>query len=75
MDLAVTHVRRCVTTPHTVMSALIYSSFDLPEDLFEPGEIRPQRPKKKVVKRTEAAGQKRGIDELDVSLRMRVRWT
>ncbi|OQD78671.1 hypothetical protein PENDEC_c001G01034 [Penicillium decumbens] len=53
MDLAVTHVR----------------NFDLPEDVFQPGETRPLRPKKKVVKKTDAAGQgqKRRIDEVDDS--------
>ncbi|KAJ5642197.1 hypothetical protein N7490_006197 [Penicillium lividum] len=56
MDLAVTHVR----------------SFDLPDDLFEPGETRPVRKTKKVqkknVQKTDGAsqGQKRSIDELDV---------
>ncbi|KAJ5091210.1 Poly(A) polymerase Pap [Penicillium alfredii] len=48
-DLAVTHVR----------------NFDLPEDVFQPGETRPSRPKKKVVKKADAAGQKRNIGELD----------
>ncbi|KAJ5523853.1 poly(A) polymerase Pap [Penicillium frequentans] len=56
MDLAVTHVR----------------SFDLPDDLFQPGETRPVRKTKKVprknVQKADGAGhgQKRGIDELDV---------
>ncbi|CAG8236501.1 unnamed protein product [Penicillium salamii] len=55
MELAVVHVR----------------NFDLPEDVFEPGETRPSRPKKKVIKRSETAGQKRSIGELDVSLQKR----
>ncbi|OKP09927.1 Poly(A) polymerase pla1 [Penicillium subrubescens] len=42
-DLAVTHVR----------------NFDLPEDVFQPGESRPSRPKKKVIRKTESTGQKR----------------
>ncbi|PLB48137.1 poly(A) polymerase Pap [Aspergillus steynii IBT 23096] len=50
-DLAVTHVR----------------NFDLPDDVFEPGETRPTRPKKKVVKKSEANAQKRSIEQLDVS--------
>ncbi|KAJ5161954.1 polynucleotide adenylyltransferase [Penicillium capsulatum] len=48
-DLAVTHVR----------------NFDLPDDVFQPGESRPSRPKKKVIKKTETAGQKRRLDQLD----------
>ncbi|KAI7971322.1 hypothetical protein EIK77_007376, partial [Talaromyces pinophilus] len=49
-DLSVTHVR----------------SFDLPDDVFEPGEARPVRPKKKVAKPTTAAApQKRSIDAVD----------
>ncbi|CAG7983720.1 unnamed protein product [Penicillium salamii] len=55
MELAVVHVR----------------NFDLPEDVFEPDETRPSRPKKKVIKRSETAGQKRSIGELDVSLQKR----
>ncbi|CAG8397478.1 unnamed protein product [Penicillium salamii] len=55
MELTVVHVR----------------NFDLPEDVFEPGETRPSRPKKKVIKRSETAGQKRSIGELDVSLQKR----
>jgi hypothetical protein len=43
------------------------SSFDLPDDVFQPGETRPVRPKKKVVKKTEGSSQKRSIDALDVS--------
>ncbi|KAJ5578647.1 Poly(A) polymerase [Penicillium hispanicum] len=50
-DLAVTHVR----------------NFDLPEDVFQPGETRPSRPKKKVIKRSETAGQKRRLGEMDDS--------
>ncbi|RHZ47108.1 polynucleotide adenylyltransferase [Aspergillus thermomutatus] len=48
-DLSITHVR----------------NFDLPEDVFQPGEARPTRPKKKVIKKPEAGAQKRGIDSLD----------
>ncbi|KKA19818.1 Polynucleotide adenylyltransferase [Rasamsonia emersonii CBS 393.64] len=54
-DLTITHVR----------------NFDLPDDVFEPGETRPTRPKKKVIKKPEAAGQKRSIDALDVSCNRR----
>ncbi|KAH8432217.1 polynucleotide adenylyltransferase [Aspergillus melleus] len=50
-DLAITHVR----------------NFDLPDDVFEPGETRPTRPKKKVIKKSEATAQKRGIEQLDDS--------
>lgn len=47
---------------------LTHSSFDLPDDVFEPGEARPVRPKKKVAKPTTAAApQKRSIDAVDVS--------
>lgn len=53
--------------------SLTTCSFDLPEDVFQPGETRPQRPKKKAVKRTETAGQKRRIGELDVSVQKRAR--
>jgi len=55
------------------MGVLTFSSFDLPEDVFQPGETRPLRPKKKVVKKTDAAGQgqKRRIDEVDVSVQKR----
>lgn len=49
------------------------SSFDLPDDVFQPGETRASRPKKKVTKRSETAGQKRSIGELDVSVSKRVR--
>lgn len=48
-DLTITHVR----------------NFDLPDDVFEPGETRPTRPKRKVVKKAESAAQKRSIDALD----------
>ncbi|KAJ5088627.1 poly(A) polymerase Pap [Penicillium angulare] len=53
MDLAVTHVR----------------SFDLPDDVFQPGETRPVK-KKATTKKAKSAnaaaqGQKRRIDELD----------
>ncbi|KAJ5491388.1 Poly(A) polymerase pla1 [Penicillium diatomitis] len=47
-DLAVTHVR----------------SFELPDDVFQPGETRPTRPKKRVIKKSEAAGQKRRLGEM-----------
>lgn len=43
------------------------SSFDLPDDVFEPGETRPTRPKKKIIKKAEPTAQKRPIDALDVS--------
>ncbi|KAJ6031791.1 Poly(A) polymerase [Penicillium herquei] len=50
MDLSVIHVR----------------SFDLPDDVFQPGEVRPVKKVKKVQKRSLASqGQKRRIDELD----------
>ncbi|OXV11664.1 hypothetical protein Egran_00577 [Elaphomyces granulatus] len=52
-DLAITHVR----------------SFDLPDDVFQPGEIRPTRPKKKIIKRSEVTAQKRSIDALDDATR------
>lgn len=52
---------------------LMSSSFDLPDDVFQPGETRASRPKKKVTKRSETAGQKRSIGELDVSVSKRVR--
>ncbi|KAL2220926.1 Poly(A) polymerase [Thermoascus aurantiacus ATCC 26904] len=51
-DLSITHVR----------------NFDLPDDVFQPGETRPTRPKKKVIKKTEATAQKRTIEALDVSI-------
>ncbi|KAI2383092.1 polynucleotide adenylyltransferase, partial [Ophidiomyces ophidiicola] len=47
-DLTITHVR----------------SYDLPEDVFRPEEIRPVRPKKKGTKKPEAT-QKRKIDAVD----------
>lgn len=46
-----------------------WNSFDLPDDVFQPGETRPTRPKKKIIKKTEATAQKRNIDSLEVSLR------
>ncbi|RAL05208.1 polynucleotide adenylyltransferase [Aspergillus ibericus CBS 121593] len=49
-DLAITHVR----------------NFDLPDDVFQPGETRPTRPKRKIIKKAET-GQKRGIESLDDS--------
>ncbi|KAJ9195985.1 hypothetical protein DTO164E3_6523 [Paecilomyces variotii] len=48
-DLSITHVR----------------NFDLPDDVFEPGETRPTRPKKKIIKKAEPTAQKRPIDALD----------
>ncbi|KAK2747766.1 polynucleotide adenylyltransferase [Myotisia sp. PD_48] len=49
-DLTIRHVR----------------NYDLPEDVFGPGEVRPSRPKKKVVKKTEPTPpQKRNIDAVD----------
>lgn len=48
-------------------------SFDLPEDVFQPGETRPQRPKKKIIKKSGAGGQKRGIESLDVSAYKKIR--
>ncbi|GES62343.1 poly(A) polymerase Pap [Aspergillus terreus] len=56
-DITITHVR----------------NFDLPDDVFLPGETRPTRPKKKVIKKTEATAQKRGIESLDVSARKKAR--
>jgi poly(A) polymerase len=53
---------------NTGNAVLTPRSFDLPDDVFQPGETKPSRPKKKVVKRSEIAGQKRSIGELDVSL-------
>jgi len=77
MELAVTHVRKYVfhfiIKISTRTGVLTSYSFDLPEDVFQPGETRPSRPKKKVVKRSETAGQKRSIGELDVSLQKRSR--
>ncbi|KAL4809219.1 Poly(A) polymerase central domain-containing protein [Aspergillus unguis] len=48
-DLSITHVR----------------NYDLPEDLFEANETRPTRPKKKVVKKASASGQKRSFESVD----------
>ncbi|EFE43707.1 hypothetical protein TRV_01516 [Trichophyton verrucosum HKI 0517] len=51
-DLNISHVR----------------NYDLPDDVFQPGEVRPTRPKKKVVKKVEqTVSQKRNIDAVDVS--------
>jgi hypothetical protein len=44
-----------------------HSSFDLPDDVFQPGETRPSRPKKKVIKKTDSTGQKRRLGEMHVS--------
>ncbi|RAH73098.1 polynucleotide adenylyltransferase [Aspergillus aculeatinus CBS 121060] len=49
MDVAITHVR----------------NFDLPDDVFQPGEKKPLRPKKKVIKKSDTSGHKRSIDSLD----------
>jgi poly(A) polymerase Pap1 len=71
MELAVTHVRKYVPFHYNIFTRTVLLtpySFDLPDDVFQPGETRPSRPKKKVVKRSEMAGQKRSIGELDVSL-------
>ncbi|PYH69641.1 polynucleotide adenylyltransferase [Aspergillus vadensis CBS 113365] len=57
-DLAITHVRN-------ISFRLTPVSFDLPEDVFQPGETRPTRPKKKIVKKAEISGQKRNIESLD----------
>ncbi|EGE08939.1 Poly(A) polymerase PAPalpha [Trichophyton equinum CBS 127.97] len=49
-DLNISHVR----------------NYDLPDDVFQPGEVRPTRPKKKVVKKVEqTVSQKRNIDAVD----------
>ncbi|GFF88334.1 poly(A) polymerase Pap [Aspergillus lentulus] len=56
-DLSITHVR----------------NFDLPDDVFQPGETRPTRPKKKIIKKHEAGAQKRSIESLDVSAYKRVK--
>ncbi|KAL3482013.1 Poly(A) polymerase central domain-containing protein [Aspergillus californicus] len=50
-DLSISHVR----------------NYDLPEDVFQAGESRPTRPKKKVVKRASAGAQKRSFEYLDGS--------
>ncbi|KAI9372431.1 Poly(A) polymerase central domain-containing protein [Aspergillus egyptiacus] len=50
-DLSITHVR----------------NYDLPDDVFQPGETRPSRPKKKVVKRVSAGAQKRTLESVDES--------
>lgn len=44
------------------------SSYDLPGDVFEPGETRPIRPKKRVIKKVDGAAKKRSFDasELEV---------
>ncbi|KAL3436615.1 Poly(A) polymerase central domain-containing protein [Aspergillus tetrazonus] len=55
-DLSITHVR----------------NYDLPEDLFQEGEARPTRPKKKVVKKVPAGGQKRSFDSVDVSTYIKI---
>jgi hypothetical protein len=39
----------------------------LPDDVFQPGESRPTRPKKKVIRKTESTGQKRRLGEMHVS--------
>ena len=40
----------------------------MPDDVFQPGETRPTRPKKKVVKKADAvSGQKRTLETIDVS--------
>lgn len=49
------------------------NSYDLPEDLFQAGETRPSRPKKKIVKKTSTSGQKRSFESVDVSAYKRVR--
>jgi hypothetical protein len=42
-------------------------SYDLPDDVFQPGETRPARPKKKVTKKVVPTAQKRRLEDLDVS--------
>ncbi|KAH8698936.1 poly(A) polymerase Pap [Talaromyces proteolyticus] len=50
------------------LSILHVRNFDLPDDVFQPGETRPSRPKKKVAKKpATAVTQKRTIDAVDVS--------
>ncbi|KAM5467583.1 polynucleotide adenylyltransferase [Microsporum ferrugineum] len=42
------------------------NSYDLPDDVFQAGEVRPTRPKKKVIKKVEqTVAQKRNIDAVD----------
>ncbi|PGH28249.1 hypothetical protein AJ80_00140 [Polytolypa hystricis UAMH7299] len=48
-DLTITHVR----------------NYDLPDDVFQPGESRPMRPKKRIIKRVESTAQKRNIQAVD----------
>ncbi|KAL2818364.1 Poly(A) polymerase central domain-containing protein [Aspergillus granulosus] len=50
-DLSITHIR----------------NYDLPDDLFQTGETRPTRPKKKVIKKVSAGGQKRSFESLNDS--------
>lgn len=42
---------------------LIVSSYDLPDDVFGPGEVKPTRPKKKT------ANKKRNVDASGVEVR------
>ena len=70
-DLTITHVRKCVA-PHiyTTFEGVPNKksiSYDLPDDVFQPGEQKPTRPKKKITKRVVSAAQKRPIDAVDVS--------
>ena len=45
-------------------------SYDLPDDVFEPGEVRPTRPKKKVIKKVDSASKKRSFDASEIEVRL-----
>lgn len=43
-------------------------SYDLPADVFGPGELKPTRPKRKVTKRADSLGMKRSYEASGVEV-------
>lgn len=62
-DVKIYHVRKCVRQTELMAFELTINSYDLPDDVFQPGETKPARPKKKVVKKIV----KRSFEEVEVA--------
>ena len=75
-DLTITHVRKyALFLTESVFlwrRWLTRYSYDLPDDVFQAGETKPSRPKKKVTKKVPSTGQKRSIEDVEVSNCVRV---
>jgi poly(A) polymerase len=53
-----------------------FTSYDLPDDIFEPGEVKPSKPKKKAVKKTstgeldQQTAKKRKLEGVETEVRL-----